>query len=149
MKTAKGGVFTSRGKIFLRVTVALNKRKSVVLSWCDDPGVALERAKFVQSLVDRAMAQGQDDLVPKIVEAAGEPGIDKLRALDDVVGFCVDERPSMTLPERLREAADDVNSAVALAHSICKAQFSDGFDASDVLEVFRAILREAERREAK
>ncbi len=77
---ASGGAYERRGRIFLRVTVALGKRASVALPWCSSLPVALERAAVVQGLVDRLREGGHDELVLKVVAAAAEESPTKLDA---------------------------------------------------------------------
>ncbi len=89
-KKASGGVFEQRGRFFLRVTVGVAKRQAVAVPWCSSREVALERARAVQALVDRLRGASHDELVPKVVAAAGEEDPATLaalsRAIDGLLG---------------------------------------------------------------
>ncbi len=116
-RKASGGVFEQRGRLFLRVTVGAGKRQAVAVPWCSSREVALERARAVQALVDRLREASHEELVPKVVEAAGAEDPATLgalsRAVDGLLGGSLvvaspkrETEPSMTL-ERFAKAWAD------------------------------------------
>ncbi len=84
-RKASGGVFEQRGRFFLRVTVGAGKRQAVAVPWCTSREVALERAHAVQALVDRLREASHEELVPKVVAAAGDEDPATLGALSRAV----------------------------------------------------------------
>ena len=68
LRESKGSAFESRGRFFMRVTVAPQKRSAELLPWCTSLAAAKERAGAVQGLVNRLRAASELDFVEKVVE---------------------------------------------------------------------------------
>lgn len=107
LRESTGGAFTTRGSIFLRVTVGPQKRKAVRLPWVTpaqwarhDAGaercecVACDRARLVQSYVTRLREAGKVDFIEKIVEVGADATTpaelaDLAAAVDGIAGGAI------------------------------------------------------------
>ncbi len=90
IRDSAGGAYESRGRFFIRVTVAPQKRPSKMLPWCTSLADAVERAHVVQAHVNRLRSAGQFDFIDKVVEIGAEADAETLTALarkvDAIVG---------------------------------------------------------------
>lgn len=85
IRESAGGAYESRGKLFARVTVAPQKRLSVLLPWATELAAADARAKWIQALVNRLRAAEQFDFVEKVLEVGATDDAEKLAALERAV----------------------------------------------------------------
>jgi integrase len=108
-RTIHGGAYESRGRYFLRVTVAKGKRLPKALPWVTAamwrahapagdvpcPCLACERGRVVQTLVTAYVAADADDkMVMALVTSAASADAEKLIAIRRAVeGFCSGKIP--------------------------------------------------------
>jgi integrase len=78
LRQSTGGAYESRGKFYMRVTVAAQRRASELLPWCMTLADAHARANTVQSWVNRLRAAGQGEFVETIVEFAAKADDEKM-----------------------------------------------------------------------
>ena len=107
IRDAAGGAYESRGRFYMRVTVAPQKRPAKLLPWCGSLGDATERARIVQAHVNRLRVAGQLDFVEKVVEigATADPEMlaELARKVEAIVGDHFDRLPSPSTYACLRE----------------------------------------------
>ena len=72
MRESTGGGFQDRrGRFFIRVTVAPQKRAAELAPWATSLEETVERGKVVQALVNRLRVAGQREFIKTIVEFGG------------------------------------------------------------------------------
>jgi integrase len=90
LRTSEGSAYESRGKLFARVTVAPQKRVTVLLSWTTDRAVADTRAKDLQRLVNRLRSAGKEDWIKNVLDSGATPDAEKfaelVRIVDEIAG---------------------------------------------------------------
>lgn len=96
-RQAHGGAFQSRGRFYMRVTVAPNERPAKLLPWAASLEQAHARAVATQALVTRLRAGEQTDFIEKLVESAAKADDAKMaalsRAVDGIVGGTLEKKP--------------------------------------------------------
>ncbi len=105
-RASQGGAFESRGRFYMRVTVAPGQRPAKLVPDATLEGAAA-RAHATQALVNRLRGAGQTDFVENVVKSAATADAAKMTKLasfvDDVLGGAVVVKPSSAKP-----AADTV-----------------------------------------
>lgn len=85
LRDSTGGAYESRGRFFMRITVAPQKRPAKLLPWCASLDDAKERTHVTQALVNRLRQVEQVDFVGKLVETAANADAAKMADLDRFV----------------------------------------------------------------
>ncbi len=90
IRASEGGAFESRGRFFMRVTIAPGNRPAKLVPWATSLEQADERAKAVQALVNRLRESEQTDFIENLMKSAAMADAEKMaalaRAVDGIVG---------------------------------------------------------------
>jgi site-specific recombinase XerC len=89
LRNATGGAYCSRGRWFARITIAAQKRQSVLLPWADE-ALANARAQILQRLVSDLREAGHTDYGPgsyiaTVLEQGSDADVSKLAEVEKVV----------------------------------------------------------------
>ena len=114
VRDAHGGAFESRGRFYMRVTVAPQDRRAKHLPWCTCLADAQARANEVQALVSRLRACGQTDFVEKLVDAAAAADTEKMsalsRAVDGITAGAIVKAPAKSTVDTFGTVAEEWTS---------------------------------------
>lgn len=167
VRDSRGGAFASRGRFYMRVTVAPQKRPAKLLPWATTHEEAQERARVTQALVNRLREADQSDFVEKLVESAASADSAKMEALEravgGIVGGSVERKPvpakgvltfqvfaerwtggelHREYPDHVRDkrsADDDVSRLEKHVYPVIGARPLVGVTLDDALEVMRKL----------
>lgn len=97
-RTAHGGAFESRGKFYMRVTVAPRERPAKLLPWAVSLEQAQARSVATQALVNRLRDAGQPDFIENLVKSATLADDEKMvgltKAIDGLLGGVAEPIPA-------------------------------------------------------